>query len=524
MSTNTLAKNQFGKRPNNWIECEPFLKETFIDIVQKASSFLDEHSWEANPQVQYLSHYLTSLKAKSLVVEYHYIDRHFMEEASLYYSKSLIPRPNWTTRVHVFSDLMDEERIDEAMRTAASGYIAKVTEELQQSYCGYIVIRPLPSAPIGRTVLKHLKCREGDKKREFLTCQAYTIHFLGFELTVHGIAFQQQDRAVAACATTAIWSSLQRVTRREGARSPTSWEITEAAVRHYLPRGRPYPSSGLTIEQMCEALRAFGFAPDLLVAEESSSPNEFLLLMDIYLRSGIPIILTFRTGEWGHAVTVVGYGTSHKISTPYEISSGEKTYKIVLHNLDYDRIYIHDDRLGPYARSTLNIGKQSLTDNETSSPPQLAINIEWPNGQMEEHSVYLAAVPVYPKLRTSAKELFETAMELFPYLTEALSDLNQELGLLVYFERSGEYQASLYGKTVNPSRVPQFQKTIALSRYVGVHRWYLDGMPFMETLWDTTDTMRENRYGENLLGVTCLKPSLQTFVDGLASRYNAVLG
>lgn len=515
MPANTSAKNKFGKRPNNWVECKPFLKKTFIDIIQNASGFLDEHQCT---QVHYLARYLDSLKAKSLVVEYHYIDRHFMEEASLYYSKSLIPRQNWTARVHAFSEFMDEEQIDEAMRTAASGYVTKVTEELQRYYCGYVVIRPLPSAPIGRTVLRHLKCREGDKKREFFTCQTYTVHFLGFELTVHGIAFQQQDRAVAACATTAIWSALQSVARREGARSPTSWEITEAAVRHYLPRGRPYPSSGLTIEQMCEALRAFGFAPDVLVAEESSSPDEFLLLMDIYLRSGIPIILTFLAGEWGHAVTVVGYGTRYKISTPYEISSEEKLYKLALHNLDYDCIYIHDDRLGPYARSTLSVDKDNLTD------PQLTINIEWPNGQMEKHSVYLAAVPIYPKLRTSAKELFETAMELLPYFNEALADLNQELGLLVYFERSGEYQASLYRKAVNPSRVPQFQKTIALSRYVGVHRWYLGGTPFMEAIWDTTDTMRENRYSESLLGIICLKPSLQTFVDSLAGRYNAVVG
>lgn len=517
-STTTSGGNECGKRPRNRITCYSYSENLFVDLVRRASCATADE-WRPNPQTTYLASYITSLEAKGLIVEDHYIDRHFMEEVSLYYSKSLVPRRNWTTRIHVFSDVVDEARLDAAIRSAATGDIDSATTELQRSYCGYVVVRPLPSVPIGRTVLKHL---EDKPERKFPTCQPYPVHFLGFQLTVHGLAFQQQDRAVAACATTAIWSALQRVSRREGARPPTSWEITEAAVRHYLPLGRPFPSSGLTMEQMCETLRAHGFAPDLFRA--ASSPYQFLLLLYVYLRSGIPVILTFNgpDSDEGHAVTVVGYAESDEDVMQYQLTKDQKVYTVALHNLACDRVFIHDDRLGPYARAGFNVESRKNASGKTYD--QLQIKIDWPGEEVEVADVYVAAAPLYPKLRTNARELFETAAGLIPLISAKFASNNQELGLSLHFLRSGDYQASLYQANVDPARISIFQKQIALSRYIGIQRWYLNRKLLMETVWDTTDTMRETRYGEHLLGVVCLDQRKRQLVDAFANLFNVVSG
>jgi len=507
--------NQLGKRPRNQLTVTSFSEKSFIEEVKRASCVNDD-AWAPNTQTLYLGKYLHSLGAKTLVIERHYIDRHFMEEVSLYYSKNLLPRQNWTTRIHIFSEPIDHFSIEKSIQDAIAGHQKDVSQQLQKAYRGYIVIRPLPSVPIGRTVLNHL----GDKLTpKFPTCYQYPVHFLGFELHVKGIAFQQQDRAVAACATTAIWTALQRVMRREGARPPTSWEITEAAVQHYLPHGRPYPSSGLTSEQMCEALRYFGFAPDVL--RVFKSPDEFRLLMSIYLQSGIPVILSFGDKYEQHAVTVVGYSESEPKN--FKISkNSDDSYSLAIHGLAFDQIFIHDDRLGPYALAKFEIDKR--TDNQGEQYDQLIISIVWPDGKTETADVQMAAIPLYPKLRSSAKELFETATEHIPIIQKAFIDQQKPLGLYLYFERSGEYQSSLYDKNVDPKRIVEFQQSIALSRYIGVHRWYLGNKPVMETIWDTTDTMRETKFHECLLGVVCLDETHRDFVDGFAKLFDAIPG
>ena len=213
---------------------------------------------------------------------------------------------------------------------------------------GFSVIRPLPTAAVGRTVLKPYTTT---KNRFYPPTVLYRIHLLGLELGVRGVAFQQQDRAVAACATTAVWSALQRVCRNEGVRAPTTSEITSEAVRHHLPEGRPFPSEGLRTEQMSDALRAFQFPPEH--CQVASSPRYFMMQLHAYLRSGIPVILGIETGGEGHAVTAVGFRHDARLKDSVDIPVGDRSVSLRLRNLTYRQIYVHDDRLGPYARATL---------------------------------------------------------------------------------------------------------------------------------------------------------------------------
>ena len=78
-------------------------------------------------------------------------------------------------------------------------------------YLGFMVIKPLPGSPIGRTVLRTFE-RDAPRggRREFTAIRRYTVSLAGLSLSVRGLAFQQQDQGVSACATTALWSALQR--------------------------------------------------------------------------------------------------------------------------------------------------------------------------------------------------------------------------------------------------------------------------------------------------------------------------
>ena len=145
------------------------------------------------------------------------------------------------------------ERIEARPRTCV--------QWLQDAYLGFSVIRPLPGSPLGRTVVATFGPEEGSgRRREFGGSRKYAVHLGGFELHVDGLAFQQQDQGVSACATIALWSAIHRVAPMEGIPAMTPAQITEAASRYYLPGGRSLPSQGLTVNQMCEAIRAGGLA------------------------------------------------------------------------------------------------------------------------------------------------------------------------------------------------------------------------------------------------------------------------
>jgi hypothetical protein len=244
-----------------------------------------------------------------------------------------------------------------------------------------------------------------------------------------------------------------------------------------VPDGRAFPSSGLRVEQICDAIRSFDCAPVVISAPRQA--EVFKLVVHAYLRSGIPVIV----GTDNHAITAVGFRPAGVVIGALTTLPSLRT-----HNLEYDQFYVHDDRLGPYARARW-LGPTLRTD------PPLRIEIDLPGGVHEVSPVSVGIIALYPKLRTSAEELveafgvFEPVVKLAQQLTGRSSE---QLGIELFFEKAGEYQSSLYGAGLDPTRLAAFQRSAALSRYVGVARWTLEGKPFVDTVWDTRDRIRSS--------------------------------
>ncbi len=218
-------------RPRNGVTCVRFAAKVLLEQVARLSGDLAVEA--EGLQARYLTSYLADLGASSIVVEEHYIDRHFMQEVDRYYSSCLLYKKNGCGRLHLFRDLggerLDEERLENLLMNAAAGDREAVAKELEQAYLGFIVVRPLPSVPIGRTVL-----RPPAQKPTGCATTRYTVHLLGLEVQLEGLGFQQQDQAVGACATTAIWTALQRLSptgKRPVGASPERASSTKVAAR-----------------------------------------------------------------------------------------------------------------------------------------------------------------------------------------------------------------------------------------------------------------------------------------------------
>jgi hypothetical protein len=473
----------------NTITLEGFEKGKFVSALVKAANG-DPKTPAA--QVEYLGRYCELLSAQSFVHESHYVDRHYVDEFAFYYSRTLKTPSNSVHRFHVFSKQMTESEFFGKLEAAmlSQDKRREIQGELSGAYLGFITVRPIASVPVGRTVLKRVADTPG-AHRDIWATNTHDVHLANLNLRVEGLAFQQQDIAVGACATAALWSALSRVARHEGMRAPTPAEVSEAAARHILPNGRSIPASGgLTMEQLSDAIRACGFAPEAFRA--TPMPEFFAIALHAYLLSGIPVVLALRQPGVGHAVTAVGFQLSNTINPHLQSSVPVRSARL-------HKIYVHDDRLGPYAKSFIS----PLPGHYKQQADGLIFEIE-----KEKWVLDSALVPVYPKLRLSVRALLSIAESSGGLIEQIVGPKDAlTLAVEVFYKRSGDYLSDLTGR-VSPAGSAEFLRSVALSRWCAVIRWYVGEQQVMEFVYDTTDILRQKELlgGDLLRAVICLDP------------------
>ena len=111
--------------------------------------------------------------------------------------------------------------------------------------------------------------------------KAFTATILGIPFKVESLAYIEQDRVIAACATSALWSAFQKTAYEFGYRIPTLYQITDLATM-YSTTNRPIPSSGLEDPQICQAIKGIGLEPEYLEILDPARNYKNLLLANSY--------------------------------------------------------------------------------------------------------------------------------------------------------------------------------------------------------------------------------------------------
>ena len=430
-------------------------------------------------QLVYLGEYLGDLGCQTVVVESHYIDRDFISDVALFYSRSLRSSPNFCQRLHFFSERFSQSQWRSLMsRTDGRGQ-RQAGELLQKTYLGFSVVRPLPGAPVGRTVLRTYPERSNGSKRDFHAVREYPVHLGCFELRVKGLAFQQQDQGVSACATTALWSSIHCVAPLEGRALMTPAEITEAATRYFLPGGRSLPSEGLTLHQICEATRAAGLAP-LLVP--TVGPDQDRAQLFAYCQSGLAPIMALQPlngGSDGHAVCVVGIKRGRPAPQKNPDFHFRDSYTAM------EAVYVHDDRLGPYAPADLY--PYTVPSGEIST----AVRIRWPGRTRveAEHGLLLALiVPVPVKLRLPVSRMRVLGIAIAEATGVLFPEFDRSVTLNCVYQRATQYQKRSLDFALSAKGIYRLGCETALSRYVGVVEISSPAGALFDVLLDATET------------------------------------
>ena len=432
---------------------------------------------------------------RTLLVEHPYVDRDYLEDFAFYYSKCFTPPAHSCGRIHVFRSQFDDVQLASALERADASWAALAA--CDEDYLGFIVVKPLPNTPIGRTCLRTYPT--SGTGRHFPVLRDYKAHILGHTVSFDTLAFQEQDREVAACATSALWSAFHGTGTKYNHAIPTPVEITRHATERHssstndsLP-ARSFPASdGLSLEQMADAVRKLGLEPySVAVSERQHLQGELYA----YLKCGLPAVLAIQlldvtnvidpsldTPEYkgGHAVTVAGF---HLVDGP-AMPLGTTGVKFKAARLD--KVYCHDDQVGPFSRMVLGPRKfLHPHDNRPIRTPFATLDSSW-----DLHNIaalpYAMLVPTYPKMRLKFATALEAVLEFMAALQCVRPGVDLEWDVYLTTNRgltrdiaSTEALSGVYRSVLLTTPLPRFMwRAIAAD---------MNGVELFELILDATD-------------------------------------
>ena len=427
---------RFGRRPDtSYLKLPPFevLEYSFPNLVSilAGSSGNEAELVRKNNHSQYLKSYLgrTGIKAKTIIVENHYIDKYFLDDFAGFYVRCFDRYTRNCTRVHFFKNSFSSDAFANLLSGRDNELKAK---KLKKSYLGFVVVKRLPITIIGRTCLSAYKSTKL-LARHFPITRTYKANLFGIELEVKSLAFQEQDGAVSACATSALWSAFHGTGVLFKHPIPSPLKISVEAAKNFPLDERTLPNDGLTIEQMAGAIRNVGLDPFPVNIFDASYLK---LVARAFLHAKIPILLVSSIYDSSlkkkseesigvHAVTITGYRISGKKIPPIENEPG----RINSSSRSIVELYAHDDQVGPFARMEF-CKKESL---EKLFPKNtVGLNNGWmsTSGINEQGKVgtryacpETVLVPLYNKIRVPLNIIHDNIVVLCKCLTHAVDEL-----------------------------------------------------------------------------------------------------
>jgi hypothetical protein len=466
-----------GYSPEVLVDCLSHPKYTAPDSIRQSKHF------------KYFKEYFCEEKgiAKFIVIEQKYINRDFLSDYTLYYAKCFEDYPKHCKRLHLFTY---KEPIDKNSFAKLLDYALlhddEQSEKFWKNYLGYMVVKPIPITVIGTTVLKTYQISIDKDIRKYWGCRDYKINLFGTTQSIVSLAFQEQDMVVSACATTSIWTTLQKSSHIHLSLIKTPSEITVDAGTVESKIGvRTFPNKGLNIRQMCRAIKASGLDPEIRDGDvemkiDIGDNQTTKTIKNLYIKKiinayhplGIPIIIVLLIPEkdkyYLHAVTVVGHRSKRE--------SGKKPDEKITWRAELiKKLYVHDDKFGPFARVDF------LNSNE--------IRTDWTliHPTLKPTYAQYVIVPVYPKVRISYDDIedivhsFDFAV-YYPFQDYFKFDLEWDIRVI----QSNDYKAEIKSSLNDETQKKAFL-TDSLPRFIWVATCSVNCAPIFEFVFDATD-------------------------------------
>jgi hypothetical protein len=182
-------------------------------------------------------------------------------------------------------------------------------------------------------------------------------------------------------------------------------------------------------------------------------------------------------------------------------------------------VYVHDDRLGPYAVAKL----EPLTVSGRKHV-QTSLRIRWPGTKVEEEllRLYGIVVPVPNKVRLSVKRVRWISHIVGEAVGAALPELARAVMVRCRYCRAVEYQRELFSSKLTDSGLQLLTSGTALSRYIAIIEVSAPDGPLSDLLLDCTEAV-ENPSAIAVVNRSQLPATALTILEKLANSFGVSL-
>lgn len=466
------------------------------------------------PQIYYLNNYISNFidDENNIVFLYenNYTDKHYIEDYTTYYARCFHDYKKTTSRIHFFKI---SKTITDYKKIVKEAFYGNKDILNNDNYLGFIVIRPIPKTFLAKVCLKPYYLNNHSRLEKYSITTKYDVSLFGISLNIETIAFQEQDRILSACATTALWSFFHAHDKISHISLPSSSAITKNAYPEQNGYSREFPNVGLSTEMICRGLRSCNLIPEYFEFSNKSVSNRMELLKELifaYCSSGFPLILGIDVSgdvenKGLHAVTILGYSITK-----------QKNTKLYAH--DMDKLYVHDDRYGPFLRiefekDSFNV---SLDENNGVTSEQI-----FPK---ETYNADTLIIGLYHKIRISYISIKTTCLMLNKNMIEFFSSVvdesfEDEIKILesIKWDISIVTNSDLKKKIINNNDIYAKEVYLVqpLPKYIWSARVMIEDSCEFELLFDATDIEQSNVF----LGFIIFNEDLSLDIYEMVSSY-----
>lgn len=319
-------------------------KEELPDYLIRIFRFNGLPPEDIDEAIDTVKAFIEQIQDSYIGVEYPYVDKLYRASYYNYYSSKLLHYHKNCLRLSFFSH----------PTTIHDFFQSNKKNQLENSFLGFLVLRPTPPNLIGRNFFTPAAFCKNDKLFVSTTTIEPTIN--GRKLKISGFPHCSQDSEMMVCAETTIWSIMEYFSNRySDYHSILPQDINDILANKSVERQTP--SQGLSEYHMSFVLKKLGFGVRMYSSSFTASGyslQNLYKIVQMYVESGIPVVVIIRNDLIAHSLNIVGrteFISDEKFSPKKTLLSGSVLYDFYEQKAKY---LVIDDNHSPYRQIDLD--------------------------------------------------------------------------------------------------------------------------------------------------------------------------
>jgi len=272
-------------------------------------------------------------------------------------------------------------------------------------------------------------------------------------------------------------------------------DITKIACDNFPMDTRYIPNNGLQVPQMAQAIRKVDLEPFLVKPSREENLRSTLYA---YIKGKVPILMGILLvdGSKGNFKSPAAFYGKHAVAvTGYSLGGALKPYNgFLLRASQIDKIYAHDDQVGPFSRIVLDMKDIEYSiEGRPYSGKSMGTSWKGEDGKIGSIRAIpeILLMPLYHKIRIRFESVHDAVMYFDIYIDTVrktgLMSLGERLIWDIYLTTNNDFKKEIFESNSIHGNLKKDALKKHLPRYLWRASASCGGNKVLDLLFDATD-------------------------------------